>query len=280
MALPFSSHLEPMLVVYDCMDELAAFKNAPLKLIDLEKELFETADIIFTGGHSLYEHKKDKHHHIYPFPSSIDKEHFFRSRDITTDPDDQQDIPSPRLGFYGVIDERFDIELLREVAAAKPEWHFVLIGPIAKIDPSDLPQYSNIHYMGQKSYKDLPSYLSGWDIAIMPFAVNESTRFISPTKTPEYLAGGKPVISTPIADVKRPYGEQGMVHIVDSGDAFISAAEKILSGTIDRNAWLKEVDSYLSTLSWDRTWSKMYEIILRTLTRKNFLNHEKNEAYV
>ena len=280
MALQFSSHLEPILVVYDCMDELSAFKNAPIKLIDLEKELFREADVIFTGGHSLYEHKKDKHNNIFPFPSSIDKEHFFRSREITADPEDQKNIPGPRFGFYGVIDERFNIELLREVADARPEWQFVLIGPIAKIDPEELPRNSNIHYLGQKTYKDLPVYLSGWDIAIMPFAVNESTRFISPTKTPEYLAGGKPVISAPILDVVRTYGEQGMVHIVDDAQAFIREADKILSGSIDKATWSRKVDAYLSTLSWDKTWSKMYEIILRTLMKKNSLNHEKNEAYV
>ncbi|HSF44535.1 MAG TPA: glycosyltransferase family 1 protein [Chitinophagaceae bacterium] len=280
MALQFSSHLEPLLIVYDCMDELSAFRNAPVKLIDMENELFKSADVIFTGGYNLYEHKRQKHHHIFPFPSSIDKEHFFQSRKIGIEPEDQKNIPGPKLGFYGVIDERFDIELLREVAERKPEWNFVLIGPVVKIDPADLPARENIHYLGQRTYKELPLYLSGWDIAIMPFAVNESTRFISPTKTPEYLAGGKPVISTPIVDVARTYGEKGLVHIIGSAETFISAAESILDQTIDRTNWLKEVDTFLATLSWDDTWSNMYEIILKALMKKNYLNHEKNEAYV
>jgi glycosyltransferase involved in cell wall biosynthesis len=256
MALPFTDHLEPEMVVYDCMDELSAFKFAPPALKENERLLMQKADVVFTGGYSIYEAKKDKHPNIYPFPSSIDKEHFGSARNIKSDPADQAAIPHPRFGFFGVLDERFDIDLIRSVAAAKPEWQFVFIGPVVKIDPADLPRFDNIHYLGGKNYKELPLYLAGWDIAIVPFAMNESTRFISPTKTPEYLAAGKPVISTPIRDVVSPYGENKLVSIASNAEEFIKHGESILKKK-NRKQWLAEVDGFLAGNSWDRTWSMM-----------------------
>lgn len=278
MALPFTDHLTPELVIYDCMDELSAFKFAPPQLKVLETELFKRADVVFTGGNSIYEFKKGQHHNIYSFPSSIDKNHFGLARKIKTDPADQQNIPHPRFGFFGVIDERFDIELIDAVAKARPEWHFVLLGPVVKIDPAILPKYENIHYPGGKKYEELPSYIAGWDVALVPFAMNESTRFISPTKTPEYLAAGKPVISTPIRDVVRPYGNNKLVHIVNNAEEFIAAAEKELSKTHKR-PWLKKVDEFLLYNSWDRTWGQM----VRNIENAYLLNNSKalkESAYV
>ena len=260
MALPFTSHLNPELVIYDCMDELSAFKFAPPQLTILEKELFRKADVVFTGGNSIYQSKKDAHHNIYSMPSSIDKHHFGAARNITDDPADQKEIPHPRFGFFGVVDERFDIELLDQVARQKPEWQFVILGPIVKIDPATLPNYDNIHYLGGKKYEELPSYIAGWDIALVLFAMNESTKFISPTKTPEYLAAGKPVISTPIRDVVNPYGDNKLVHIVQNAKEFIAAAEKELSMK-RKSAWLKKVDEFLLFNSWDRTWGQMVRLI-------------------
>jgi len=280
MALQFSRHLDPLLTVYDCMDELSAFRNAPPILGQLENELFSRAGVIFTGGHSLYEHKRKSHFRVHPFPSSIDRHHFEKARKHAEDPSDQQDIPKPRFGFYGVIDERFDLDLLKETAERRPNWQFILIGPVVKIDPSSLPRLHNIHYLGQKHYDQLPEYLAGWDVAIMPFARNESTKFISPTKTPEYLAGGKPVISTSVRDVVRPYAENGLVHIADTPDAFIKAAEDILSEKNKRNNWLGRVDRFLAGNSWDETWSRMYGIIEREIRRKDITGTTKNEAYV
>ena len=256
MALPFTDHLTPELVIYDCMDELSAFKYAPPQLTTLEKELFKKADVVFTGGQSIYESKKNSHPNIYAFPSSIDKHHFGQARKIKEDPADQKNIPHPRFGFFGVIDERFDIELIDTVAKQKTDWHFILLGPVVKIDPATLPNYENIHYLGGKKYEELPNYIAGWDIAMVAFAMNESTRYISPTKTPEYLAAGKPVISTPIRDVVRPYGDNKLVHIVSNANEFIKAAEKELNKK--RNStWLKKVDEFLLYNSWDRTWGQM-----------------------
>ncbi len=262
MALPFSEHLTPEVVVYDCMDELSAFRGAPPQLVIQEKRLMQMADVVLTGGQSLYEAKKDKHPNAHPFPSSIDRCHFEQARKPLPDPADQRNIKGPRMGFFGVLDERFDIELLGELATRRPDWQFVMLGPIVKIDPASLPQLPNIHYLGMKSYNELPSYVAHWDVALLPFANNESTRFISPTKTPEYLAAGRPVVSTPIRDVIRPYGDKGLVYIAETAADFERAIEASLNMTpAARQQWLSEVDAYLSTISWDQTWSKIYQLV-------------------
>jgi UDP-galactopyranose mutase len=267
MALTFTNQFNPIASVYDCMDELSAFKGANSKLPALEKQLFRQVDLVFTGGQSLYEVKRSQHPAVYAFPSSIDATHFGKARTPVEDPEDQVNIPHPRLGFFGVIDERFDVELLDEVAAKRPDWNFVIIGPVVKIHPDTLPKHSNIHYLGGKKYDELPAYLAGWDVALLLFARNESTRFISPTKTPEYLAAGKPVISTSIRDVVRPYGELNLVEITDTADEFIAAAEKLLSRP-DHAEWLQKVDAYLENISWDKTWAQMSDLIDEVIERK------------
>ncbi|HEX7177379.1 MAG TPA: glycosyltransferase family 1 protein [Pyrinomonadaceae bacterium] len=259
MALSYTRHLNPLATVYDCMDELSAFKGASPEMKACEAELLERADLVFTGGQSLYEAKRDRHPRVYAFPSSIDAAHFAQARAITDEPADQAAIPHPRLGFFGVIDERFDMELLDGVAEARPDWQLVMIGPVVKVDPESLPRRVNIHYLGMKSYRELPSYLAGWDVALLLFARNESTRFISPTKTPEYLAAGKPVVSTSIRDVVRPYGEQGLVRIADTAEEFTAAAEAAMSE--DAAARTSAADAFLSQTSWDQTWSRMNELI-------------------
>jgi UDP-galactopyranose mutase len=260
MALGWTKHLKPSAIVYDCMDELSAFKGAPPALKEREADLFKRADLVFTGGQSLYEAKRHLHKNIFPFPSSIDAQHFAQARSVTEEPADQASIPHPRLGFFGVIDERMDVELLEALAKARPEWHLVMIGPVVKINEADLPHQSNIHYLGGKSYKELPAYLAGWDVALLPFALNESTRFISPTKTPEYLAAGCAVVSTSIRDVVRPYGELDLVHIADTPEEFMAAIEAAMSDA-DRAARLRSVDTFLSQISWDQTWGRMAELI-------------------
>jgi hypothetical protein len=267
MAMGFSDHLEAQAIVYDCMDELSAFRGAPVTLRDRETALFDRADLVFTGGMALYEAKRDRHPHVYPFPSSIDVAHFARARQTTSEPADQANIPHPRLGFFGVVDERFDIELLDGLATARPDWHFVIIGPTVKIDPEMLPRYENIHYLGMKRYQELPDYLAGWDVALLLFALNESTRYISPTKTPEYLAGAKPVVSTPIQDVIRPYGEKGIVYIAGSLPEFITAVESALDDGISKQ-WLEQVDAFLAQSSWEHTWSKMRSLIINAMNMR------------
>lgn len=280
MAIDLNRSFKPSLVIYDCMDELSAFKNAPPVLAQKENELMEQADIVFTGGNSLYLAKKNKHLNIFCFPSSIDRRHFEKARHLHVDLFDQQNIPFPRIGFFGVIDERMDISLLADMAAKKPDWHFILIGPVVKIDPADLPRQPNIHYLGPKTYKELPYYIARWDVAMMPFAINESTRFISPTKTPEYLAAGKPVVSTPIRDVVTAYGETGLVYIAATACQFIIEIQNALDMT-DRFNWQKSVDIALSQQSWDKTVEKMMfqiNLVLGNLDQEN--SQQKEDAYV
>lgn len=272
MALQFTEELNAEKVIYDSMDELSAFRFAPPQLLQLEDELFKKADVVFTGGNSLYQAKKNRHHNIHSMPSSIDKGHFGKARTIQPEPDDQKSIGFPRLGFFGVVDERFDIELLREVSAKRPDWQFIIIGPVVKIHHDDLPQAENIHYLGSKSYSELPMYIAHWDIALILFALNEATEFISPTKTPEYLAAGKAVISTAIKDVVQPYGNAGLVHIVNSSETFIKAAEKIFSDP-DKDHWLRTVDHFLEDDSWDHTFNRMNAII------NDVKSNEKKQIY-
>jgi UDP-galactopyranose mutase len=274
MALAYSRHLQPEIIVYDCMDELSAFRNAPAELLAHEEELLHRADIVFTGGHSLYESKRHRHHAVHAFPSSIDKGHFGQARAVLPEPDDQAGMGSPRIGFAGVIDERMDLALLRGVAERRPDWHIVMIGPVVKIDKATLPRNPNIHYLGQKPYGSLPAYMSHWNAAILPFAHNESTRFISPTKTPEYLAAGLPVVSTSIRDVVRPYGALDLVRITDAVDGFVEALDlAITRDRTDAVRWAR-IDAYLSGLSWDRTWESMARLISRArLDRMNRRRH-------
>ena len=266
MMLPFSRHLDTTAVIYDCMDELSKFRFAPPRLLDLEKELIGRADLVFTGGASLYEAKKSRHSSVHCFPSSVDREHFSKARSELAQPEDQAKLKHPRLGFYGVIDERFDIDLLRQMADMRPDWSFVMVGPIVKIGEDELPRAANIHYLGGKTYEQLPAYLSGWDVALMPFALNDSTQFISPTKTPEYLAGGKPVVSTPIRDVVRTYGHLEGVHIAHDADGFIRCCEKALEQSADpESGWLAEADLLLAAASWDTTQARMAGLISQVL---------------
>ncbi len=267
MAMEFTRDLTPRAVVYDCMDELSAFAGAPAAMREREQELLARADIVFTGGQTLYESKRHSHPNVHAFPSSVDVDHFARGRVRQPDPDDQAHIPHPRLGFFGVVDERMDLELLRQVAAARPDWHLVIVGPVVKIDPSALPVAANIHYLGPKSYEELPSYLAGWDVALLPFARNDATRFISPTKTPEYLAAGKPVVSTSIRDVVRPYGIQGLARIADDPDEFVAAVEAALDE--DAAGRLRQVDAFLTQTSWDGTWTRMYRLVSAAMTAED-----------
>jgi UDP-galactopyranose mutase len=267
MMLPFSEQLPVDCIVYDCMDELANFRGAPASLLPLEERLLSQADIVFTGGHSLYEAKRDRHANIHPFPSSVEVSHFAQARGKLIEPADMIDLPGPRLGFYGVIDERMDLDLLAQLADARPEWSIVMVGPVVKISQDDLPRRANIYYLGNKTYAELPSYLRGWDVALMPFAINEATRFISPTKTPEYLAGGLPVVSTPIADVIRHYGTIDGVMIAVTPGEFVTACEAALALGAGSGLWLNQVDAMLSEMSWDRTQVQMARLIDEAIER-------------
>jgi glycosyltransferase involved in cell wall biosynthesis len=259
MALPLATGLTPRGVVYDCMDELSAFKNAPRQLVQRENALFKLADLVFTGGRSIYNAKRSRHPDVHCFPSSVDAKHFAKA---TQDHPLQAAIAHPRLGYCGVIDERINLHLIEEVAKARPDWQIVMVGPTAKIDPTALPRQANIHWLGQQSYDDLPAFIGGWDICLMPFALNEATRYISPTKTLEYMACGRPSVSTSIRDVVEPYGQ--LVQIADTPEGFVISCEEILQRSheeqLDHARALAEV---VGRTSWDGTAQAMAELIVQ-----------------
>lgn len=252
MARSFTQQLRPRVLIYDCMDELKNFRHAPTALSQYEHDLMLQADVVFTGGKSLFESKRSCHPHVSLFPSSIEGDHFAAALEpALQEPADQQCIPHPRAGFYGVIDERFDIDLMRTLAALRPAVHFVILGPLAKIEPTSLPRAANINYLGSKNYRDLPAYLSGWDVALLPFAMNEATKYISPTKTPEYLAAGRRVVSTPIRDVVTEYGDAGLVDIASTAEEFAVAIDRALRPPAED--WSQRVADKLRRTSWDST---------------------------
>jgi UDP-galactopyranose mutase len=251
MMLAFSATNPSDLIVYDCMDELANFAFAPGDIAQREADLMARADMVFCGGRSLYEARRGRHRDIQCLPSGVDIEHFARDAAATREPHDQCDLPRPRLGFYGVIDERMDLDLLAELARRRPNWAFVMIGPVVKISPDDLPRAPNIHWLGSRDYAQLPDYAVHWDVALMPFACNASTRFISPTKTPEYMASGLPVVSTPIKDVVDTYGALASIRIAEDAAGFAAACEDLLGATGEnRAAWRGEAADCLADKSW------------------------------
>lgn len=267
MALPLARLLDPDTTVYDCMDELSLFLGAPPELLTREAELLEYADVMFTGGPSLFRAKQQRHPNVHCFPSSVDAAHF-RLTDAEGRPvseaEDQAKLPHPRLGFYGVIDERLDLRLVDAVAAAHPDWQLILVGPVVKIDPATLPSRPNIHYLGQRTYQELPRYLAGWDVCLLPFALNDATRFISPTKTLEYMAAELPIVSTPITDVVEPYGE--IVYLGRTPEEFTAACEAALTAApaegARRTAQMRQV---LAGTSWDVTVSAMENLLTASL---------------
>ena len=259
-ALDFAGHVEARTTLYDCMDELTLFRGASPRLVMLERQLLRQADLVFTGGRSLHEAKRRMHADVHMFPSSVEVVHFHQARTgHSAPPPDQAGLAHPRIGFFGVIDERLDYALIEAMALARPDWQFVMLGPTAKIDPAQLPRSANLHWLGMKSYQQLPAYLAGWDVGMMPFARNEATRFISPTKTPEFLAAGIPLVSTAIADVVADWGQDGLVEIAGDAPAMIAAIERLLSRP--RAPWLARVDERLSLQSWDSSWSRMRALI-------------------
>ncbi len=261
MPLPIAQMFRPLAVVYDCMDELSAFRYAPPELLEREGQLLQWADAVFTGGPSLYRAKVGRHPSVYCFPSSIDALHFRRALEAKLpDPTDQAAVPHPRLGYFGVIDERLDYDLLRGVAQARPDWQIIMVGPFMKVNPDDLPHLPNIHYLGQRPYEDLPAYIGGWDVAIMPFALNEATRYISPTKTLEYMAAGRAIVSTPITDVRELYGD--IVYIADSVETFVVACNQALNETpAERQRRQQGRETVLARTSWDDTANQMHAIL-------------------
>jgi UDP-galactopyranose mutase len=268
MALPLTDSFEPEVVIFDCMDELSAFDFAPPQLLERERQLLKRADVVFTGGPSLYRAKQGRHPNVHLFPSSVDAEHFRQALNGLPEPEDQALLPHPRLGYFGVIDERIDGPLLAHLAASHPEWHIIMIGPVVKVDLVTLPQAPNLHYLGQRSYEALPMYLAGWDVCLLPFAHNAATRFISPTKTLEYMTAERPIVSTPITDVREPYGD--IVYLGDTPEAFVAACERALASLRgERERRGEKMRAVLKKTSWDATAAAMQRLIEEARERRS-----------
>lgn len=261
MAAPFVQVIEPQLLIYDVMDELSAFKGASAALQRADRDLLQRADLVFTGGVSLYRARQQQHDNIHLFPSGVDIDHFARAdRDACERPADIADLSSPILGYFGVIDERMDRELLAQLAQTHPEWQILMVGPVIKIDPAELPQAPNLHYPGMKDYNELPVYLAHFDVALVPFAMNEATRHLSPTKTLEYLAAHKPVVSTPIPDIIELYGDY--VRIGATPAAFTQQVEAALAASpAERQARRQREQALLDRYTWDSIAAQMGELI-------------------
>jgi UDP-galactopyranose mutase len=273
LALPLLRHLEPAAVVYDCVEEVSSAPGALPGLAAREAELLERADLVFTGGPSLDRAKRGRHPNMHCFPSSVDGDHFGRARPRrprgvrSTEPADQDGLPHPRLGFYGLIDRRLDLELLGAVADARPDWQLVLVGPVVGIDPATLPRHRNIHYFGQRTYGELPAYLGGWDVCLLPFALTDATRFLSPAKTLEYMAAERPIVSTPIPDVAEPYGD--IVRLGASPAEFVAACEAALAESDEEHTHrVGRMREVLGRTSWDATAAAMERLVSEIVARR------------
>lgn len=268
MAVTIAQSLNPAAIVYDCMDELSHFLHAPAELQERERELFACADAVFTGGPSLFREKQKYHPYVHCFPSSVDLKHFESAASVP-EIREQARFPHPRFGFFGVIDERMDLDILRHAAAERPDWTFVMVGPVVKIERSRLPWAPNLRYMGQQPYHDLPGYLAGWDVCLMPFAKNDATRFISPTKVLEYMAADRPIVSTSIEDVAAPYGE--IVFLGDGPAGFLEACDRALNQSeADRAARRARARQVLAGTSWDETVDRMDAILRRVAGDRSY----------
>ena len=269
MAVRIAKGLHPEAIIYDCMDDLSGFLGAPEDIHTKDRELLAAADAVMTGGPSLWKLKSERHAYVHCFPSSVDVEHFQGSAGETSaeEPQDQAGLPRPRLGYCGVIDERMDLEILAAMSAAHPEWQIVLVGPVVKIDPATLPRAENLHYLGRKDYSELPAHLAGWDVALIPFAQNSATKYVSPTKILEYMAADRLIASTPITDVAEPYGD--IVFLGGTPEEFVRACEAALGASdLEQATRRQRARRVLSRTSWDDTARRMDEIV-QTVTAES-----------
>ncbi|RYG63002.1 glycosyltransferase family 1 protein, partial [bacterium] len=195
-------HHNAVATVYDCMDELSQFKFAPPVLIERERLLLAAADVVFAGGRKMWQSKSRHNPNAHFYGCGVDIAHFGKARLSSCEmPEDIRHLSGPILGYFGVVDERMDYDLIAKLSEANPAWNIAIIGPTAKVNPDDFPRAANIHWLGGRDYSELPSYTKAFDVALMPFALNEATEYINPTKALEYMATATPIISTPVPDV-------------------------------------------------------------------------------
>jgi glycosyltransferase involved in cell wall biosynthesis len=245
-------------VVYDCMDELSQFRFAHPDLVRRERLLLANADVVFTGGYKLYESKRRYHDNVHFFGCGVDNGHFGKARlSDTPVPTDIASLPQPVFGYFGVIDERIDYDLIRALAASRPDASVVMVGPVVKVDPAALPKAPNILWLGQRDYAALPGYVKGFNVCLMPFALNEATEFINPTKTLEYMSAGKPIVSTAVPDVVRNFTP--VVRVARSARDFVALTSEAALNPSD--ALLRQGLDMAASASWESIVGKMSKLI-------------------
>jgi glycosyltransferase involved in cell wall biosynthesis len=272
MALPLVPTFRPACVVYDCMDELAAFKNAPRQMRQRESALLARAAVVFTGGPSLFEAKRHLHAQVVCIPGSVDPAHFAPTRlQAGSEPQRrshalQGALPRPRLGYFGVIDERVDLHLIATLADTHPHWQIVMAGQVVGLDPRSLPRRANIHWLGRQAYDCLPHLMAGWDLCLLPFVLNDATRHLNPPQAMEYMAGSKPVVGTPIEDVVSLYGHA--VEVARGAGAFMRACEAVLAeGAAARGQRALRMLTTVFMHSWDRSADTVHQLADRALAQ-------------
>lgn len=264
-SVPFAGRMGERAIVYDCMDELSQFRGAPPELIRRERELPNVADVVFAGGPKIWKAKRRLNSNCHCYGCGVDVAHFGRARAADTlIPEDLSSLPGPRLGYFGVVDERMDYRLLSALATAHPEWSVVVIGPSCKVDPAEFPQHANLHFLGGREYAQLPAYVKGLDVCLMPFALNEATAFINPTKALEYMATARPIVSTAVEDVVLQFAD--VVSISNSHDEFIANCERAVAAPDPEriNTGLQRAAGN----SWDAIVARLEEYIADALAER------------
>jgi glycosyltransferase involved in cell wall biosynthesis len=263
-------------VVYDCMDELSQFTGAPKALVTNEARLIEAADVLFTGGYNLGDKKRKQHPNVHTFGCGVEFDHFNKAADPDTIiPPDIDFMPRPILGWFGVVDERVDYAMVGEMARLRPDWSFAMVGPVVKVDPNLLPHAPNLFWLGSRDYQQLPHYCRAFDVNMMCFAINAATEFINPTKGLEYMATGKPVVSTPVRDVLKQWSD--IVHVARNADEFVTAAQRALEKQGDTEERVKRGLELATRCSWEGTVQQMQDLIKQAIDRPDRRSAKKIE---
>ncbi len=250
-SIPFFRHLEPKALIYDCLQDYSVTNP------ELEKELFNRADLVFTSGLSLYAAKRSMHPNIHHNPDCVDYRHFYQARYLNDEMEDLENIPHPRIGFAGTIDEKIDFHLIENLATLRPDWHFVLAGNIVGLDPATLPKKENIHYIPHKGYSKLPLFLAGCDCTFVPYKVNEENKFLNPSFIAESLIAARPVVATPLHDVVTVYDGQNLISLVEFPLDFINKLDYAMAMEKDSKSWLTLVDENFKGMSWNKCWVRL-----------------------
>lgn len=259
----YAGNIGERAIVYDCMDQLSQFKFAPPELIQREVTLLEKADVVFCGGRKLREAKSRINSNCHFYGCGVDVEHFGKARlEETPLPEDLQKMSRPVLGYFGVVDERLDYGLIAALADANPKWSVAIIGPVVKVDPASLPTRPNLYWLGRREYQQLPGYTKGFDVCLMPFALNEATEYINPTKACEYMATGTQIVSTAVPDVVSNFSE--VVDVAQNQEEFIEMCKR----AVDRPSE-KQIQAGLKMAqenTWDYVVGKLEEHVSDVLT--------------